>query len=118
MHCCFDCKTIATRSFALAHICSIDDGPLMQMRRAAPIVRFAMDMSAVDDNLQESWEALRSVTFAVQARPVSFIPDGIEEDYHLGYNAKKMVLGLCQRQVQSVQQPMKVTVTAPQQVLP
>lgn len=43
-------------------------------------------------DLQAQWEQLREEIFGeVQARPFSFVPDGVEEEYHLGYNTAKIL---------------------------
>jgi hypothetical protein len=87
MHFCFDCKTIALRSFALTHISSIDDGVLCQMERARVLANFAMSMASPSD-LQFEWAGVRTVAFNNQKKEISFIPDGLEQDYCLDYNTK------------------------------
>jgi len=85
MQCCWDCKTVASCSFALLHVHSVDDGPLQQMHRAVTLVIFALTTCSQEDPLQ-LWEGCRARLFQGQARPVSFIPDGIDEECQVGYN--------------------------------
>jgi hypothetical protein len=90
MHFCFDCQTIASRSSALAHISSVDDGALCHMNRSKLLTSYALQTNSWDKRLLEKeWSALRTRAFNNQKKEVSFIPDGVEEDYRLDYNTGK-----------------------------
>jgi len=90
MHYCFDCQTIALRSSALAHISSVDDGALCHMNRSKLLTNYALQTNSRDKLLlQKEWSELRTAAFKNQKKEVSFIPDGVEEDYRLDYNTRK-----------------------------